>query len=187
MGDYEKLRKAVKRKGCTLENFEQVDKCIDEIISNENDNDKIIKSLICQFEGNLNQANHYSLIAVFYAVIIGGLSVQSNMISSFIDPNEYANANANISLSMFKILFCLFAILGLGINYLALKTYARDYKNTFILKVLYFKLDELNIKRENGAETDKAEERSIENKANTASEAVETKNYREYVVRVYDK
>lgn len=156
MSDYKKLRKAVKRKGDTLENFEQVNKCIDEIISNKNDNDKIIKSLICQFEGNLNQANHYSVMAVFYALIIGGISVQSNMISSFIDPNDYVNTNVN--LSMFKILLCLIVIIGLVIYIIDLKTCVRDYKNTFILKVLYFKLGELNNKRESSAETGKTEE-----------------------------
>lgn len=186
MSNYKKLRNAVKRK-CASEDFKEVNKCIDDIISNENDNDKIkiFKSLICQFEGNLNQANYYSLMAVFYAIIIGGISVISDMITSFTDLNDYTLAKIN--LNMFRVLFIFIFLIGLAVFNIGQRTTIRDYKNTFILRVLYFKLDEINRQSASSIETYTTNETVATNGVNTTSEAVKTKNYREYVVRVYDK
>lgn len=175
---YKELRKKIKtlKRREAIEDFKDVNKCIEEILQNKSRKDATeeIKSLICQFEGNLNQANHYSVMAVAYAVLISGFSILSDMISSFIDPNDLVFAKIN--LSMFIPLYRFIAIVGLIIICIALKTYVRDYKNTFILRALNFKLDELNEKSESSQEICIISEANKTNEANIVNDPDEEKN-----------
>ena len=126
MSDYKKLSDAVEAK-CPSASFNKLDQCIENIISGKSESDKVkdIKSLICHFEGKSNRAGFFSLISIGYALFIVGLSLIGSKEEVY-------------------LLMVFAAILG-GVAFLGLSSYTLDldYKNTFILKALNFKLDEL--------------------------------------------
>ena len=191
MSDYRKIRKAIKTKcifnqGEAIEAFKNVNDGIEEILKKDKKGvTEEIKALICHFEGTLNRSNYYSIIAVAYALIIGATSVLSNMISTFSDPNDYDNIIFNLNMYnslLHLIIFSVIMLASLGVF-----IYVRDYKNKFFLKALYLKLDELNNKSESSKETGKTNETIKNNETDKANDQEESKNYREYVVRIYDK
>lgn len=184
MSDYKKLRNVVEMK-CEDKDFNEVSKCINYILLGENESDKIkkIKSLICHFEGKLNKANYFTVLAVGYALVIGSISVFSNMIISFSNLDGYKN----IYFIIYVFSFLLITGTAFIVICISRKIGEEDYKNAFILNVLNFKLDELNNKVNRNIETGKTDEIAIKNEASTESEPDEIRNYREYVVRVYDK
>lgn len=167
MNDYEMLRDAIKTK-CASESFEKVDQCIERIISGRSEIEKVrkIKSLICQFEGNLNKANAYSISAISFALCIAVISCASS-IKVIYDYMAYI-----ISLMVAAIVAVII------ISQKVLKT---ECKDTFILKALYFKLDEFNNKEESSKGTYTTNMANTSNGANIENVQNKTKNkYRPY-------
>lgn len=132
MSDYELLRDTIETK-CASESFEKVDQCIERIISGKSEIEKVrkIKSLICQFEGNLNKANFYTVATIFFALTIVAISFTSMI----------ADIDKNIIL--IEMLFFLVISIANCITIYSIKVMKNDYKDAFILRALNFKLDEL--------------------------------------------
>ena len=143
MSDYEMLREAVNIK-CPSESFDKVNQCIENKIPSKDENDKIrkIKSLICYIEGKLNETNSYTLSTISFAAIIGGITIASSI------------ENDCIKTIFMILLFAVAAILIIHSN----KIFKSNYKDTFILKALNFKLDELI------EESKRTEEESVSDK-----------------------
>lgn len=164
MKDYKELRKAIKNKNAG-EDFDEVNKRIENIISPISDKSgkiKIIKSLICRFEGKLNKVAFYSLAAISYALEIGAISVISNM-ENITDHPIFIIVLVMVGIAVVLIIA--------GVVYSK-----KDGKDTFILKAFYFKLDELNNKDESSAKTGKTSESGTENEADIANGLDEEKN-----------
>lgn len=132
MNKIQKLKCSINRK-CASKDYEQVNKCIDEIIFDKPKGADIeeIKSLICHLEGNGNQTNAYTVMSMCYSFFIGVIST-INFVSS--------------SESTFFSFILLFVIVALVLVAMMIKH--KDYKEAFILKALNFKLEELNNKPE---------------------------------------
>lgn len=169
--NYELLKDVLKKdhilkKKSAIENFNNVNNCI-EIILKPRENDPIveIKSLICQFEGKLFSGNYYAVITIAYALLIALIHTINEPICEF-----------------FLILAAIF-----GVVLCAIGIKNSDYKNTFILKALNFKLDELNKKSMTTEEIGTENDADKKNKTGTADEQDEKRNCKKYVVRVYDK
>ncbi len=126
---YKKLINGIKGKNSSL-NFETVSRCIDEIISDKSENEKMkkIKSLVCYFEGISHKSNAYMILTICFALLIG--------IFSILLARQF-NLELVCFISGDVIIMCIIAI---GVLH-------RDYKEAFILKVLNFKLEELNNQR----------------------------------------
>lgn len=124
MHKYKQLIKAIKGRAVFF-NFENVNKCIDEIISNKSRDEEIkrVKALICLFEGKSNKSNVYTIFAICFALLIGGVS------NSIVFNTYYA-----LLLLAVCVILCIIAI---GVLH-------RDEKASFVLKALNFKLEELN-------------------------------------------
>ena len=134
MNDCKELRKAIKKK-CASEDLENINKCIENRLSGKSEGDKIkiIKSLICDLEGKLNKAIFYSIAAISYALIIGAASLFCGM--------KYVSDVPKAATALTMIVVAVVLIIA-GTIYSI-----NDKKDTFILKALYFKLDELNEKK----------------------------------------
>lgn len=174
MSKLKKLRNSIDKK-CSTEDFENVNKCINDMISGKSENDAIkeIKSLICHLEGEINKSTFYAIATIGYAVIIGAISVFCNM----------NDASSIYTIIMALIMVCVAVVLVIVSLYCS----KSDYKNTFILKVLYFKLDELNNENESSAETSITNETNIINGANTANNPDETKKNKKYTPYNFDE
>ena len=129
---YKDLRKILWRKD-HMANFKAVCDCIDEKIGNGNDKKEQLEALICCYEGQSNTSNSYTLIAIGYALLIGVSSLCCTLKSDY---QEKVIMASIIVLGLVTLLVC-----GLAICILK-----RDSKDKFILKVLYFKLEEINNK-----------------------------------------
>ena len=174
MNDYKELRKEIKKK-CASEDFENVNKCIENRLSGKSESEQLnkIKSLICYIEGKLNKMVFYSIAAISYALEIGAVTVLCNL-------DDVSNIQkVGFAILMFVIAIALIIV---GMLYSI-----NDQKDTFILKALNFKLDELSSKNESSKETGETNESDIKNGANTANEQDGKMNCKKYVVRVYDK
>lgn len=136
MNKIQKLRNSIKKK-CSFEDYEHVNKCINEIISDKREGDDIkeIKALICQIESILNKSNSNSILALSYAILMGVIAILSNI----------SILNKDIVLTLMVSLFLIVATFFLTLS--AWTTQKKDYKDTFVLKVLNFKLEELNNKK----------------------------------------
>lgn len=133
-------------KQCKDKDFKGINDWIDENILCKKANIEEIKVLICSIEAELNNAVFYSIVAITYAVVIGAVSLI---------PNEIKNGA--------------FWILMASAIFLILYSVRRKKlieQKTFLLKILYFKLEELNNKVKNDKKSD------------------EGNGYREYVVRI---
>lgn len=149
--EYKLLRNAINKKSA-VEDFEEVNKCIDKIIldkSTENKR-KEIKSLICKFEAILNKGNAYTVIAMSFALLIGAVSFVGN------------------SISMNEIWGGLLIVTTLCVAFIALSVKKSEEKDSFILKALIFRLEELEAEKRN-------------------NEIVTTNNCKEYIVKVSEK
>lgn len=166
MSYYETLRDKVKME-CEIQDFKEVNNCINGILPHECKDNKIkvdiIKSLICHFEGKLNKANYLMVITIGFALVICAIS----LFGLILDKEK----------NVIVIAILGFFILGITsyVGYESSKKKKSDYKDTFILKALNFKLDELNMKSESSKETE------------ITNDPDETRGYREYVVRVYER
>ncbi len=154
-------------KQCNSKDFKGYNDWIDENILCKKDGVEEIKEFICALEAELNNSAYYTIVAIAYAALIGGVSIDIKEIKI--------------------VVFLILMVCALFLIWYSVWKKKKIEQKTFLLKVLYFKLDELNNKRESSTETGKTEETNIKNETNIAREAVETKNYRECVVRVYDK
>lgn len=148
---YKNLINGINSKNASF-NFEMVDKCIDERMVDKSENEKIkeIKSLICYFEGVKNKSNVYVIFTICFALLT---TVFSNLTAEYFD--------------LVIILFMLGIVIVLAI--IAFGVLHRDYKEAFVLKVLNFKLDELN------------------NQSADNLKISDINNYKEYTVRVRKK
>lgn len=149
MSNYEKLRNAVGMK-CEIQDFNEVNKCINDILPNEYEDNKIkvdiIKSLISHFEGKLNKANFYTITSISFALITCAISVLGIILD--IDKEIHLVA-----------ILCFYAVgIALYVTFYSIKVKKSDYKDTFILKALNFKLDELI------EESKRTEEESVSDK-----------------------
>ena len=139
MSDYKELRKAVKTRYAS-ENFDKVNKCIENKLSGKSEYEQVnkIKSLICYIEGKLNETIFFPIAAICYSLAIGAITVICDMVGAS------DNQKIGVGLTMLAIAIILICIGAL---------YARiNKKDTFILRALNFKLDELNDKKENSKE-----------------------------------
>lgn len=121
MSKYDQLIKTIKGKAVFF-NFENVNKGIDEIISNRSHDEKIkcVKALICLFEGKSNKSNVYTIFTICFALLIGVVS------------------NSIVFKIYYAVLICIIlCIIAIGVLH-------KDNKESFILKALNFKLEELN-------------------------------------------
>lgn len=128
MFDYKLLEDSVKDSD-VLEDFRMVNKQIDVMLLNDDDKIEKIKALICHYEGKLNKSNTYTAIAISYALIIGACSAALNFYGKFL---------------LFIIIYASLLIPALYISIITKKISRTDYKITFILKALYFKLEKYN-------------------------------------------
>lgn len=132
MSYYEKLRNKVEMEG-EIQDFKEVNKCIKDILSDEHEDNeiKIIKSLICHFEGKLNKANYLMTITIGFALVICATS----LVGIILDKEK--------NVIVITIL-CLFVLgITLYVAYSSIVEKKSGYKDAFILKALNFKLEEL--------------------------------------------
>ena len=132
---YKKLINGIKGKNSFFD-FETVNKCIDEIVSNKSKNEKIkeIKYLICHFEAISNKSRVYAIFAICFALLI---EVFSYLIMQQFNLNFVGFVLGTV------VIICIVAI----------RVLYRDYKECFVLKALNFKLDELNNKNMDNIES----------------------------------
>lgn len=111
-------------KQCECKDFKSINDWIDENILCKKAGVEEIKELICAIETELNNSAFYTIVAICYALFIGAVALI---------PEE--------------IEFAVFGILTLGAFCLMLYSVKKKKEikqKTFLLKVLYFKLEELN-------------------------------------------
>lgn len=182
MDNCKDLRKLVNKEDVT-ESYEKVNKYIGDIINKRENKDeaiKEIKSIICQFEGILNKANSYAVLAVSFALLTSVFAIASIILQ--IGNSSVEDTKILLGLLLAIAIISVFVVVWIGIG-----IKRDDYKDAFILKALNFKLDELNKNSESNKENDTTNESDIRNEENTANDPDETRDYREYVVRVYNK
>lgn len=134
MSKIKKLKQSIDGK-CASEDYKQVNKCINEIICDEQKEAAIkeLKALICQLEGNGNQANAYTVMGICYSFAIGAISIVGIV--------------SNEERVLFSIILSVAVVVVVVVLALAAMIIKKiSYKEAFILKALNFKLEELNNK-----------------------------------------
>lgn len=127
MFNYDLLEESIKSIDA-LEDFDMVNKQIDTMLLDGEGKVRKIKALICHYEGKLNKSNTYTVIAISFALIIGACS----LLLSFY--REFA--------VIVMVMYILLLLMALCIGLISATILKKDYKRLFILKVLYFKLEE---------------------------------------------
>ncbi len=111
-------------KQCKSKDFKGMNDWIDENILCKKAGVEEIKELICALEAELNSSAYYSIVAITYAVFLGALSISSEEIKRYV---------------FWILMVCSLFLIGYSVW-----KKEKIKQKAFLLKVLNFKLEELN-------------------------------------------